>query len=201
MTNSIPCLVDSCQKVSVKRGYCQSHYKKVWRYGDPIAGRGPRAANGAPQKFIEDVALKHDNDDCLPWPYGTYPSGYAKITVDGHDRTASSYVCELTHGPAPSPHHESAHSCGNRICVNRWHTRWKTSAENNADKLLHGTHNRGERHNLAKLTEGNVHEIRRLRGIETERELADRFGVSSTAIRLIHAGKNWSWLEVQGGAQ
>lgn len=192
------CTVSSCTKIAVKREYCHAHYKRFWRYGNPLAGRGPRTPSGEPQRYVRDVALKHVGDACLLWPYGKYPSGYGKITIDGKDQTASSYVCELAHGPSPTPCHESAHSCGRRGCVSQWHLSWKTPVENSADKLLHGTHNRGERHNLAKLTEEDVHEIRRLRGLETERGLAARFGVSNTAIHLIHVGKNWSWLVSEG---
>jgi hypothetical protein len=194
------CTVDNCSSASIKRGYCQSHYKRWWRHGDPLAGRGPRPPNGEPQRFVDDVALNHKGDDCLLWPYGKQPSGYGKITIEGDTKTASSYVCECAHGPAPTAEHESAHSCGNRPCVSPHHLSWKTAVENNADKLGHGTHNRGERHNLAKLTEDDVRTIRALRWTVTERELADRYGVTNTAIHLIHERKNWSWLEDERNA-
>jgi predicted transcriptional regulator len=49
----------------------------------------------------------------------------------------------------------------------------------------------GERVNNAKLTEGDVREIRRLSGRLTQKALAERFGVSQPAIHSVVSGKTW----------
>lgn len=69
---------------------------------------------------------------------------------------------------------------------------WGTPLENAADKRRHGTQPRGERSASAKLTEADVHEIRRLHGTVSLRELGMRFGVSHTAIRRAATGAKWS---------
>jgi hypothetical protein len=104
---------------------------------------------------------------------------------------AHRYVCEKAHGPPPSPEHETAHSCGNRPCVNRWHLRWATKVENAADRMLHGTDPRGEKNGHAKLARSAVEEIISRRGIETGRSLAKRFGVTPTQISNIQLRKQW----------
>lgn len=40
MANKSICIIEDCNKPARGRGYCQSHYQRLWRYGDPLAG-GP----------------------------------------------------------------------------------------------------------------------------------------------------------------
>lgn len=63
-----------------------------------------------------------------------------------------------------------------------------------ADKLLHGTHNRGERHNMVKLSEEEAAQIIALKGVKTQREIAAEFGVSRHHVAKIHTGRKWSFL-------
>lgn len=147
-------------------------------------------------RFIHEVAMLHTSEDCLTWNFSKNGDGYGLLWIDGKYVVASRYICELAHGAPPTPEHEAAHSCGkgHEACISPIHLDWKTKAENQADRLEHGTHNRGERHVSSKLTESAVREILALKGIEKQRELAERFSVSLAAIAGIHAGRNWSWL-------
>ena len=61
--------------------------------------------------------------------------------------------------------------------------------------------NRGSRAGNAKLGEADVHEIRRLRGRVTQREMAGRFGVSAHTIKAVLDGKNWGWLPREEGSR
>ena len=69
--------------------------------------------------------------------------------------------------------------------------KWGTCKENRADRLLHGTDDRGEKSVLAKLTNQDAIEIYKLKGIETQKSLADRFGVSRGTIYGIWKKKTW----------
>lgn len=53
---------------------------------------------------------------------------------------------------------------------------------------------RGDKHHRAKLTDGQVREIRRLRKEVSEKELARRFGVSGSTIDSIVHYRSWKYL-------
>jgi hypothetical protein len=105
---------------------------------------------------------------------------------------ASRVMCILAHGPAPSPLHVAAHSCGKGTdgCVNPKHLRWATEKENYEDAVAHGVAARGERHGSAILTEKAVAEIRE-KGVKNKSELAQKFGVSVWTIYNVCSGKRW----------
>jgi hypothetical protein len=69
---------------------------------------------------------------------------------------------------------------------------WGTQAENVADAIRHGTHQRGEEHVNAKLTEEQVRQVPLLvaQGWR-QRQIAARFGVSFQLISQIQQGKSW----------
>jgi hypothetical protein len=110
---------------------------------------------------------------------------------------ASRYVCEIVHGAPPSPTHEAAHNCGKGHlgCVNPHHLEWKTSKDNQADKLLHGTSNRGIRQGSCKITDVQAREILTLKGARTLKYLADKFNISPSTVRSIQERKTWAWLD------
>lgn len=188
-----PCSVESCQGTARNRGFCTAHYLKLRRHGNPLVGK-TRPPGPSRREWLDKNALSWaDREQCLIFPFGL-SSGYGMASLeDGELIGSHRYVCEAEHGPPPSPLHETAHSCGNRACVSRWHVRWATRDENAADKLLHGTDPRGEKNGMAKLTRPEVDEIIRLRGIETGTALADRFGVTPAQISNIQLGKQWAY--------
>jgi len=189
------CSIVGCCKPSYVRGWCNAHYLRWKRHGDPLAGGIP---NGEAVRWLTEVALNHvDPGPCLIWPYARSDSGYGKIWIDSKLQVVPRIVCERRHGPAPTRKHEAAHSCGkgHEGCCNPWHLDWKTPKQNHADKALHNTQQRGERHGQAKLTEPDVHEIRRLLAAGTKiTAIAQRFQVSHSVISNISSGKAWGWL-------
>lgn len=139
-------------------------------------------------------AIAYEGEDCLIWQYARDAEGYARVTVDRRTGSASRRVCEGAHGPAPSPAHQAAHSCGNGHlgCVNKRHISWKTPVENNADKKLHGTYQVGEKNSRAKLTDRQVTQIRAEAGSETLAAIARKFGVSQTTVWCIVHRLRWA---------
>jgi len=73
---------------------------------------------------------------------------------------------------------------------------YATQSENTTHAYALGLQSQqGEKNNSSKLTEEDVHEIRKLFGEETQKEIAFMFGVSKAAINNIAVGKTWGWLK------
>ena len=150
------CSVDGCERCAQARGLCHTHYEHLRRSGNlPPARNAPR---GAPRALIEaftwiESHASFDSEKCLPWPFACRRRGYGAVAVEGKLLPAHRYICECVNGPPPTPKHVAAHSCGkgHEGCVNPRHLRWATYGENEADKIVHGTDGRGERHPMAKL--------------------------------------------------
>jgi hypothetical protein len=196
MTRKFICSISGCGKGGrIIRGLCGTHYQRWRKHGDALHG-GEITSPGEKLRWIEEVAATYEGDECLTWPYSVDLNGRGSVWVDGKSEQASRFLCTLAHGAPPDSEHEAAHICGkgHEGCLNPRHLKWKTPAENQADRLIHGTHNRGERCGSAKLTEVQVCQIRGLRGEASHRELAERFGVSRSNIGAIQRREVWAWL-------
>lgn len=120
--------------------------------------------------------------------------GYRKV----HQRfRVHVMVAETWHGPRPEGH-AVAHRDGDPGNNRAANLRWSTYRENEADKIPHDTHTRGERNPHAKLTADNVRAIRQLRraGL-TQRAIADRFGVTRRYVGRVLNGTRWAWLDAE----
>tara|TARA_R110002167_G_scaffold176636_1_gene376233 strand:+ start:2354 stop:2992 length:639 start_codon:yes stop_codon:yes gene_type:complete len=105
-------------------------------------------------------------------------------------------VVALTfHGRCPDGM-EVAH--GDGVPANNYpsNLRYATRKENCADKLLHGTDNRGGRNGRAKLTDAQVLAIRwkYAQGETLQKELGAEYGVAQGIISCIVRGKLWPHL-------
>lgn len=192
-TKSI-CKIEGCGKTHYGFGWCQMHYARHRKHGDPLISGN--TARGEPSRFFRDVVLTYEGDECLFWPFGKN-NGRARFCRKGRDEFVSRAVCEEINGPPPTPKHEAAHSCGKGHlgCVAKRHLSWKTPSGNQADRVKHGTSNRGSRQGRSKLTEADVREIRVLLAYERVGLIAERFGVTNGNIIAIRKGRSWAWLK------
>ena len=118
----------------------------------------------------------YDGKGCLMWPFainrehGYCPFGHLGKLHNGHR-----VMCEMVNGPPPTPRHQAAHSCGNGFdgCLHPKHLSWKTNSENQLDRRIHGTF--PEVRN--RITPDKVEQIRALRGVETQDNIAKKFGI------------------------
>lgn len=128
--------------------------------------------------------------------------GYYTVALPNHipgkdSRTHRIHVlvCTAFHGPRPTLNHEVAHNDGTRTNNAEDNLCWKTHAENEQDKLIHGTHNRGQRHPLNILTTDQIIEIRNLIGAVSQRRIAQLFGISQQHVSNIKNKKAWHWMD------
>jgi len=192
------CSVPECGKKHIAKGFCSPHYESWVRHGDPLLGK---RASREVLRFFHNVVLPYEGNECLTWPYNKNNKGYGQMRFEGRYGGVSRFLCEKTYGPPPTPKHEAAHSCGNGHlgCVTKGHLSWKTHTENMADKLIHGTHSRGENNVVAKLSEKQAREILSLKGKEPQRETAARYGIAESTVSNIQIGARWNWLSQAEG--
>lgn len=102
-------------------------------------------------------------------------------------------VLEAFVGPRP-PKLVACHENGISVDVRLANLRWDTYKANEADKVRHGTHNRGERSGLAKLTNDQVREIMILldENRVKQRVIARTYGVSDQTICDIKKGRKYA---------
>jgi hypothetical protein len=85
---------------------------------------------------------------------------------------------------------ECCHNDGDHLNNNLGNLRWDTISGNQADRVKHGTDQLGEKNYSAKLTEGDVKNIRR--SDEPQKALAEFYGVSRGTIYSIKRRMSWS---------
>ena len=187
------CDIAGCAGKYKAKGLCGKHYNNLLKFGEPTPVLS-RAANGEPMAWIE-AHKNYEGDDCISWPYSKTQYGYGTVKRDGRMQGVHCIMCEFKHGPAPTPRHDAAHSCGNGhlSCVNPNHVRWATRSGNLMDRVEHGTHNRGERHPLVRLNEQDVLDIRA--SSVSQSVLAEKYGVVQSNISAIRSRKIWGWLK------
>lgn len=123
--------------------------------------------------------------------------GYLRVSYrhdDGRKTTATVHVlvCEAFHGPRPNGM-VARHRNGNKLDNRPANVCWGTPRENYDDRDAHGGTARGERQGLSKLTEADIPQIRALlRQGRTQREVAERFGVSDVTVSAVARGRTWS---------
>lgn len=112
-----------------------------------------------------------------------------RITKRVHDLVLSAFV-----GPRPEGH-VSRHLDGARDHNSLANLAWGTQADNENDKVRHGTSNRGEGSGRAKLTWETVKAIRAeyqpgVRG-RGHKSLARKYGVAASIMYSVLRGKSW----------
>lgn len=120
---------------------------------------------------------------------------YLFVNLKKDGKGTSLYIHHLVahafHGPTP-PGQEIRHRDGNVEHNHEGNLTFGTRAQNLADKQLHGTQTRGEKHQTARLTEKQVLEIRARFPAETQTALAAEFGVALMTVSKIIRRLTWT---------
>lgn len=122
------CSIDGCERPVVAWGWCDPHYRRWRRHGDPTGGityySSPEEAFAAKTEW---------RGECLEWTGSRMRNGYGTTTVNRGSVLAHRYAWERANGPIPEGM-EIDHICHNRACANVEHLRLVTSAQNSFNR-------------------------------------------------------------------
>jgi hypothetical protein len=122
----VQCSIPECEKSRVNyRGWCNIHYRRWQRYGDPTTLLRPWRVP-AEQRFWENVAK---SDGCWMWTGTKDPHGYGRFWTGTTIGLAHRWAYELLVGPIPTDL-ELDHLCRVTSCVKTEHLEPVTHAEN-----------------------------------------------------------------------
>lgn len=156
--------------------------------------KSPTSNSKTRERFWSKVDRRYP-DDCWTWKGNRGSNRYGLFRMGGRQKVGAHRAAWiLTHGKIPDGLHV-CHRCDNPVCVNPAHLFLGTHAENMADAAAKGRmwQPRGEDNSSAKLTEGDVREIRHLHKVGGLRQvdIAQRFDISRPLVSLIVNRKKW----------
>lgn len=214
------CSIENCEKAATSRGWCDKHYRRWKRQGDPTKVRvaGICGVQGCSRKYkgygwcwlhlrrwkatgnpLQTAtpaapdrfwARVEKTATCWIWQGSTQNSGYGVLRVDQKNQTAHRYSFFLHNGRWPEP--MCLHSCDVRRCVNPYHLREGSSQDNVDDMIGRDRNAKGSKAGTAKLDESQVKEIReRIAKGETNSRLSQMFHISRSVVSSIKYGNCW----------
>lgn len=189
------CSVPKCSAKYYGLGFCDKHYKRFKKYGDPLAGYGNHAS---PEERFWRFVPDRPRGKCWLWTGGDKNATHA--VFQRHNRSdvvgVHRYSYELHNGPIP-PGMVVMHSCDVGKCVNPAHLSLGTNSDNMQDMIAKGRQARiaprGTDNGKSKLTPAKVRDIRK--SSETNAALAEKWGLSPNTIRGVRIGRTWAHIK------
>ena len=174
------CQIQDCTHRYYAKEFCEMHYARVRKHGDPLQTDLPRLSFD-PQQFIDR------GDSCVEWDGSAYP----EIRKNGKMTKMSRIILEIILARPIRPKHGALHTCDNPKCINGAHLYEETARDNARDRDSRGRAAKGVKPR-AKLTRDEVNQVRALlkSGIPYRR-LAPQFGVTTSAIHHIKRYRSW----------
>lgn len=125
------CKIAGCEApIKVKRlGWCNTHYQRWWKHGDPEKLLGHASQHGTPEVRFWRKVDRTGPDGCWLWLGKLGSKGYGLAHVENGQRQAHRVAYELAIGQIPDGL-EMDHLCNVRRCVNPEHLEPVTHAEN-----------------------------------------------------------------------
>ena len=115
------CSLSNCSRPAKKRGYCQGHYLRLWRYGSPLAGAPIRATLPLFMSLTERFWYRvNKTESCWLWTGPLATLGYGRMRFEGRTYPAHRLAYILVKGSVPDDL-PLDHLCRIPLCVNPDH--------------------------------------------------------------------------------
>ena len=185
----IKCGFNECQRLSVSKGYCDMHYRRILKYGD-VNNFGSRKVDigNEVERFHKKYEIKPSG--CWIWTGGTRANNKGVLYPRHHQDSgkgtgAHRFSFSIVHGEIPKGMY-ICHKCDTPLCVNPDHLFCGTHHDNMSDmvKKQRSYKGRGEdKKGRAKLTNEQANQIRKMK--LSHSKIAEMFKVSSATIGRI----------------
>ena len=153
-----------------------------------------RVVSNLPIERFYKCCIPVTETGCWLWLLASDKDGYGKVQINKKHIRAHRWSWILHFGEIPA-NLQVLHRCDVPACVNPDHLFLGTNQDNNADKIQKGREYKLPLYRHPKITEEDVSEIRRLRGIVRIVDLASRFGLHHSQISRIQNNKYWKHLK------
>ena len=180
------CSIEDCNRKHYGKGWCVKHYKRWWRYGDPLS---VKLIRGSIEKSFFAKFERVTESGCWIWTAGLHKQRYGAIW----NKDAHRVSWEIHHGEIPDGLHV-CHRCDVPSCVNPNHLFLGTHQDNMDDMVKKGRQRtpNGESHARSKITENDVREMRVASDAGVSRaKLASKYGLHCAHVGLIVRRKSW----------
>ncbi len=138
------CTVEQCDRRTEARGWCDKHYKRWRRYGDPLYVR--QMKDGSLEDRLRHTGWSED-EGCWIWNGSKQPFGHGQLSYQGRILLAHRAAYMVWVGPIPDGL-VVMHTCDVPPCINPEHLRCDTQYENMMNMKQKG---RGRGRNSAPL--------------------------------------------------
>jgi len=144
-------------------------------------------------KYVRGDNRRTLGDKWNPLSPATCKGGRQTLVLNGSTAYVHHLILITFVGPQPQGL-EACHFDGDASNNSVENLRWDTHSGNELDKIRHGTHNRGERHGMSKLSNAEVVAIKIMLSRHTkphcgiQKFLCEWFGVKNQAISKIARG-------------
>lgn len=178
---------------------CAEYYKNIEEVWKDIPGWENlyQASNWG---YIKSLILYKGKPSRIlqTWCYGNY--GHLEVTLC-KNKTKTRHkvhrlILETFIGSCPSGM-ECRHLDGNPKNNKLSNLIWGTPKENQSDRILHGTDNRGSKQGSSKMKDKQIKEIRKLakEGKFTQQQIANMFNICQPMVSMIKNKKRWQYLD------
>lgn len=119
------CKIEACEKPVRTGGWCNAHYLRFLRHGDPLGGKAALYRNPT-EAFA--ARTRHEGE-CIIWTGSRDGQGYGQLRIGDQLIKAHRFAWEQIRGPIPEGQYLD-HICWNKACCRIEHLRLASHAEN-----------------------------------------------------------------------
>lgn len=138
------CDLENCDIRHYAKGWCEKHYLRWRKWGDPTKTEKPRFESFE-ESFLENTVWQ---GECLMWSGNKTYHSYGQIKVKGVTKTAHRYAWERAHGTIPEGFVIDHKDHCATLCCNVDHLRLATTSQNGQNRGGVDKHNKSGYRNV-----------------------------------------------------